>query len=105
MKLNSFNLTKTNASILETDILFAIASTRAREIELLELNISDEGFTKIYESSVKILKKLKKQGKIQIYISSEEFFGTSKEAMYLKNKYPELDEVCEGKAQKILIKI
>ena len=86
-----------------TELLYTIASARAQGNDFLKLVLAAE--TKEYVQLQKQLKVLKKQGKVQIYIVAHEFYGASKEARYLRNKYPTLSEFCTDGETNMIIKL
>ncbi len=104
MKYNSISLTKPNESILETEILFTVASARAEGNGFVRLDLPNDDNEKINACSVKILKTAKRQGKIQFYIFGEDIRGESTEAEYLRNKYPAVADM-SAENPFILVKI
>ena len=105
--MNYITLTPTStvAQELETEIMFSVASARAQTIDFVKLELSDDGEQKIKVSAVKLLKTLKKQGRIQLYIDSQELRGSSTEAQYLANKYPDAFDAFNNGDKAIIIKI
>ena len=79
---------------MSTEILYSVASARAMGEELVELICQNDG-GKSEKSAVKIVKELKKQGKIKVYALAKDIEGQSKESEYLLNKYPTLRNYSE----------
>ena len=91
------------AATLDTELLYSIASARALGNDFLKIVVPED--SKEYIQLLKLLKSLKKQGKVQIYIPAREFFGTGKEGRYLKNKYPSLADFFKEDEANIIIKL
>jgi hypothetical protein len=47
----------------------------------------------MFDTVTKILKNLKREGTIQLYIFSGDFQKKSTEVAYLENKYPDIDKI------------
>lgn len=105
MKIFYFDLSKHNISILETEILYAIASARASNMDFVGFNITGEEVEKIKSTSLKVLRNAKKQEKIQLFLSSLELSTTTTEAQYLNNKYPDLVNSCSEAVETVFVKI
>ena len=83
-------LTSIRATDLDTEIKFAIASSRADNIELLRFDIKreEEEFLKSYNSAIRVLKRMKAAGQIQFFATPTSFSNSNPEAAFLINKYP-----------------
>ncbi len=105
--MNYITLTLTSSAVQnpETEIMFSVASARARTIDFVKLEFSDDKEQKIKVSALKLLKLLKKQGRIQLFIDSEELHGSSTEAQYLANKYPDAFNAFKDEEKAIIVKI
>lgn len=105
--MNYIRLKSTLSAVqdLETEIMFSIASARAQKIDFVQLELSDDNEQKIKVNAVKLLKLLKKQGRIQLFIDSDELRGSSTEAQYLANKYPDAYDAFNNGEKAIIIKI
>ena len=98
MKIYCFELKPTTVALMRTEILYSVASARANEYELVEFIYSNDG-GKSESNVLKVVRELKKQGKVKVYTLARDIDGQSKEAEYLLNKYPELikyKEKCES---------
>ena len=86
-----------DSSQLFTEISFIIASCVSVGDDLVLLKISDkleEGKeTRRCDAISRILKAMKKKGKIQLYINVSELDSHLTEVEYLKNKYPDITEL------------
>ena len=102
MNILNYTLSKDVKSNIETEVLFVVASARAQGKEFIEFVLADE---KQYSMIAVILRRLKKQGKIQIFVGQNDFESNTKEVMYLKNKFSELVSEFSGGSEKILVKI
>jgi len=83
-----------NMRSLNTDLLYAIAAERAagHEIACVELE-NNELADAFIRSSSKILKALKRDGYIRLYIFESELSDTDKmETVYMINKFPFLSD-------------
>lgn len=94
MKISVFELKSATSVLMRTEILFSVASARAVGEELVELVCPIDSGRGI-KNTLKVLKELKKQNKIKVYVLARDIEGQSKEAEYLLNKYPELREYAE----------
>ena len=50
-------------------------------------------------------RQLKKQGRIQLFVDAGELRGSSTEAQYLINKYPDAIDVFENGEEAVIVKI
>lgn len=75
---------------VDTEIKFSIATARVEKIELLRFDVKKDSdlFGKIYNASIKVLKKMKNQGTIQFIATPKSFAEENAEAEFLINKYP-----------------
>ncbi len=97
--------TVTTLSSLDTEIMFSVASARAQEMAFVKIDLSGDNDQKIEAGAVKLLKALKKQGRIQLFVDSEQLQGSSTEAQYLANKYPEAFDTFKNGEKAIIVKI
>ena len=93
MKYKKIELESTTASTVETEIMFNVASARASDEEVLLILVPDAGL-KLLSAIRKKLKLMKKQGRIQLFVNSEDLARELTEARYLRNKYPNLVQIC-----------
>lgn len=100
MKICSIELKSATAALMRTEILYSVASSRANEKELVEFTYLPDG--KSEKNVIKVIKELKKQGKVKVYALSRDINGQSKEAEYLSNKYPALREYGD-KSESIIV--
>ena len=113
MNYREFTLRAEMPEQISTEIFFEIASARADGIELLCINIFDEGINyvspeKHYLAVIKMLKNLKGEGRIQLFATSDSFNKQKTEAYFLQNKYPEIFNTAENKSldeNKVYIRI
>ena len=94
MKIRSIELKSVTATLLRTEILYSVASARACGEELVEL-ICPSVDSKCENNVIKVMKELKKQGRIKVYSAARDLHDQSKEAEYLLNKYPEIKLLAE----------
>ena len=105
MKYVTLTPTASASSTLETEIMFAVASARAQGIEFLKIDISADKESGMKTAVAKHLRQLKKQGRIQLFVEVRDLHGTSTEAQYLTNKYPEATDVFGNDESSVIVKI
>lgn len=100
--LNIYRIEFKNAKALNTELLYLIASERARGKELVAFTVDNESDTDAFiRSCSKILKALKKDGYIRLYVFAAELDDNDKmETVYMLNKFPELEK--EEKRENII---
>ena len=76
---------------IQTEIMYEIAAARVDKKELLRINLKneDQALAKNYQMLLRILKKMKAEGRIQFFATEESFANHETEAVFLLNKYPE----------------
>ena len=105
MKFVTLTPTTSTIAALETEIMFSVASARAQGIDFLKIDILGEKAAGIKSASSKLLRSLKKQGRIQLFVDVRELGGVSTEAQYLTNKYPEIPDLFANDTEAIIVKI
>ena len=105
MKYVTLTPTASASSTLETEIMFAVASARAQGIEFLKIDISADKESGMKSAVAKHLRQLKKQGRIQLFVDVRDLHGTSTEAQYLINKYPEAPETLGNDETSVIVKL
>ena len=80
--MNYLTLTPTASAstALETEIMFSVARARAQQIEFLKIDIGREKEGGARAAVLKLLRLLKKQGRIQLFVDVRDLRGTSTEA-------------------------
>ena len=76
---------------IATEIMFEIASAKVDGVELLcfQINNKEDLLLEKYRSTIlRNLKKMKSDGAIQLFATSESFKTQKTEAYFLQNKYP-----------------
>ena len=89
------SITQDDTERAKTELLYQFACARQSGEELIccAFDIDNEKMLpKIYAECAKLLKKMKKEKRISLYLTHETFFGESVEAEYLFSKYPQLRE-------------
>ena len=94
MKIKKHLIEYKDAKSLSSELEFAIACDKVEGYEICRIRSSiDESSVKFINASVRILKTMKKDGVIQLYVLGSELGSEEKmESVYLLNKYPELAE-------------
>lgn len=95
MSYKEINLRALTPESAVTEIMYEIAACRADNIDLIRINILENAedysdFKKIISSLIKLFKKMKQKGSIQLFATAESFNKSTTEAVYLQNKYPQL---------------
>lgn len=72
-----------------TETMYEIATARSERAELVRINLQAEAGKKPFDALVRILKKMKAEGRIQFFATKDSFSLLSTEAVFLLNKYPE----------------
>lgn len=95
MKYNTYILKNPSEKTLSTEIMFYVASERANRAELLRLlvslEISESDRERVILNSLKILRRIKKQGRIQLFVTPRDYEEPTTEAKYMHNKYPDIE--------------
>ena len=94
MELVTYELTGRTVSELTTEIKFFIATSKVKGTDFFRINIkkiyNGDRENKRFSSINRILNTAKRSGIIQLYIHSSEIGGSSTEAAYINNKYPNI---------------
>lgn len=90
-----------------TEIRYLVASARANERELVSIELSYDisDIPKILSAVVKTLKMMKKEGKIDFFVSVDDFKLGTAESSYLINKFPNITEMLEERKTNFIIKL
>ena len=94
MNCQSFTIENMPTDRLMTELRFDIASARASGCELVRLELVAEDAKKRSRLSTSVivrLRALKKEGVVQFFATERDFKDDSTEAVYLLNKYPEIE--------------
>lgn len=90
MIIKEFTLESALPDQIFTEIMYEVASARSDRADLVRINFtSSDTEKKRIDSAVKILKKMKADGRIQFFATKEGFISSNTEAVFLNNKYPE----------------
>lgn len=104
MKISVIEMQNTALSQLSTEIAYTVASCRAQGNTFLKITYSS-AVSSVRSNILKVLKNMLKKGIIQLYIEEWEYYGSSREAQYLRNKHSDLADVCDGDGQGILVRL
>lgn len=95
MNYNTFVLKNPAEDILTTEIMFSVASERANRNELLFLSVfpelTERDSARLIANTAKLLRRMKKQGKIQLFVTPDDYSELTTEAKYMQNKYPDIE--------------
>ena len=98
--MNTFILKNTSAASVTTDVRFYVASERSLGKDIMRFSVSDElpeeKRQKLLDAAQKVLRAMKKQGKIQLFATLSDFTENTTAAQYLMNKYPDTEFYREG---------
>ena len=91
MKFREEIISGNNQAELQTELRYIIAAAKADGLELIRLvpKPCDEEreSSRIYACVTKVLRAVKKDGKIQLFISEPQIFEANTEGQYIRNKY------------------
>ena len=93
MLYNKVFITQDDIERAKTELLYHIACTKQKGEELIccVFDIKNERMVKkIFSECSKVLKKMKKDKKISLFLTADTFGGESVEREYLFNKHPEV---------------
>lgn len=91
-------------------VAFAIAEARVLGADLLKITVAagdEKAAGRIHAATVRTLRRLKKEGKVQVYLPSDDFGTGATEAVYLQNIFPDLaadPALCAPQDPYILVK-
>ena len=92
-----------DAGHIQTELFYAVAHTAAKDAELLRLTYSSESCERVV---LRLLRKLKREGRIRVFATSEELRGQGAEARYLINKFPSLlEDPSEPRESYVLVRV
>lgn len=107
--MNTFVLKNTAAESIATEVMFNVASERVQKSELLKFAVDaelpEEKKQKVLAVAIRILRGMKKQGRIQLFATPEDFEGQTTVASYLSNKYPDAQFFAETEDFCIIVRI
>ena len=72
-----------------TEIMYEVAVARSDRAELVCINFPIEQEKKYIDATIRILKKMKAEGRIQFFATKDGFSSLNTEAVFLLNKYSE----------------
>ena len=90
-----------------TEIRYVIATARANGGELvsLELDLSADDSSRIFAAVVKNLRAMKKEGKIDFFVSGDDFALGNAEVSYLMNKFSDTIQKLDFEKPRFIIKL
>ena len=107
MSLSLHKVKFTDAKNLSVELEFIIACSKIEGNELIKLSLENTEAQEKFKSAVsRILKSIKKDGVIQLFVFEDQLTEQEKtESVYLLNKYPSLIESSEMNPNSIYIKL
>lgn len=107
MSLSVKEITYTDSKSFSVELEFIVACSRVEGIDLIKLTLNNQDMLKRFENSaIKLLKAMKRDGIIKLYLFEKELGSTEKmESIYLLNKFPDLLDVKELSESSIYIKL
>jgi len=106
MSLSLHNIKFTDTKNLSVELEFIIACNRVKGNELIRLSLENTDTAgKFRAAALRLLKSIKKDGIIQLYVFEDELFDDKTESVYLLNKFPYLSENNEKSADAVYIKL
>lgn len=105
MKLSNLLLSGNTVLELDTEVRYGIATARADGAEVVCLEFlkkeSEKETERIFSSLTKILRKLRREGALQFFVTNDGFNKNTTEAKYLLNKYSGV--ICTEKTGSIIV--
>ena len=90
MKIKTYKISAPTISTMTTEIFFSIASSKSVNDDLIKFVFDEKALSKM-PAALRILKQMKRKGKIQLLTHTSEFKEASTtEVEYLLNKYPDI---------------
>ena len=90
MSFKSLEIKSREKNGINTEVLFNIATARNSSTALIRLDVLKEAGDSILKATVTSLKNAKKKNLIETFVSIEDIKGNGTAAIYLLNKFPEL---------------
>ena len=89
MVIKYFTLKAAQPDQIFTEIMYEIASARSDRAELVRIDFQAGRGKKFIDTTIRVLKKMKTEGRIQFFATKDSFSSLNTEAVFLQNKYPE----------------
>jgi len=107
MSLSQHNVKFTDAKELSVELEFIIACSKVEGNELIRITLENTDTQQKFKSAIlRILKSIKKDGVIQLFVLEEELSHNEKtESVYLLNKFPALSSITEPDENSVYIKL
>lgn len=107
MEISVHEIEYVGSKELFTELNFIIACDRVCHKELINVRLSNVSTAETFKNSAtRILKGMKRQGVIQLFVFESEVNDSEKtESVYLLNKFPELSEKVSDNSNSIFIKL
>ena len=105
MKIYSYDVQSDTVDQMVTELRYVIATARANSNDLIALNTDFQNDGKESLIIVKVLKALKREGKIDFFADKESFEKNSREASYLVNKFSDITEFVKSEKLYFVVKI
>ena len=107
MTILKYKLMSDSYDEIFTEIRYAIATARANGGELVsfELGIPTDDDSKIFAATAKNLKAMKKEGKIDFFVSGDDFSFGNAEVSYLMNKFSDTIQKIDFEKTRFIIKL
>ena len=107
MSVSLHNIKFTDAKDLSVELEFIIACNKIEGNELIKISLENTEMQQKFKSAVsRLLKSIKKDGVIRLFVFEEELNHTEKtESIYLLNKFPFLAGESEGSPTSVYIKL
>ncbi len=104
MNYRSFELAALTNFELENEIAFCIASARAEGVEIVKF-IFTEDRERLLPTAQKILRSLKRKGRVEFFELAEHLKSDTTEARFFRNKYTDFVNGCILEKRTLIIKL
>ena len=107
MSVSLHNIKFTDAKDLSVELEFIIACNKIEGNELIKISLENTEMQQKFKSAVsRLLKSIKKDGVIRLFVFEDELNLTEKtESVYLLNKFPFLAGENEGSTTSVYVKL
>lgn len=106
MSFSLYNVKYTDAKDLSVELEFIIACNKVEGNELIKISVENtDNKDKFRVSASRLLRAMKKDGVIRLFVFEDDLFSEKTESVYLLNKFPFLSENNELSPYAVYVKL
>lgn len=106
MSFSLYNVKYTDAKDLSVELEFIIACNKVEGNELIKISVENtDTKDKFRVSASRLLRAMKKDGVIRLFVFEDDLFSEKTESVYLLNKFPFLSENNELSPYAVYVKL